>query len=71
MDQELIDHFVAMSRDEDPQMRRQAIAALTDSGTADEDDAVAAVLDAALTDEDASVRAYAVAGSGHARTGPR
>ena len=59
-DNELIDHFVAMSRDEDPQMRRQAIAALTNSGTADEDGAVAAVLDAALTDEDASVRAYGV-----------
>ena len=61
MNQEMIDHFVAMSHDEDPEMRRQAIAALTDNGTADEDDTVAAVLDAALTDEDASVRAYAVA----------
>ncbi len=60
MDKVLIDHFVAMSRHEDPQMRRQAIAALTDSGTAEEDGAVAAVLDTALTDDDASVRAYGV-----------
>ena len=60
MDKALTDHFLAMSRDEDPQMRRQAIAALTDSGTAEEDGAVAAVLDTALTDDDARVRAYGV-----------
>lgn len=60
MDKELIEHFVAMSRDEDPQMRRQAIAALTDSGTGGEDSAVVTALDSALTDEDASVRGYAV-----------
>ncbi|MGH8469194.1 MAG: HEAT repeat domain-containing protein [Gammaproteobacteria bacterium] len=60
MDKASIDHFVAMSRDEDPQMRRQAIAALMDSGTGDEAGAVTAVLDAALTDEDAGVRAHGV-----------
>ncbi len=60
MDKELIDDLIAMSRDEDPEMRRQAIAALTDSGTGDEDGAVVTALDAALTDEDASVRAYGV-----------
>ena len=60
MDKESIDHLVAMSRDEDPQMRSRAIAALTDSGTGDEDGAVVTALDEALTDEDASVRAYGV-----------
>ncbi len=52
MDKALIDHFVAMSRDEDPQMRSRAIAALTDSGTGDKDGAVVTALDSALTDED-------------------
>ncbi len=60
MDKALIDHFVAMSRDEDPEMRSRAVAALIDSGTADEDGAIVSVLDTALTDVDARVRGYAV-----------
>ena len=60
IDKESIDDFIAMSRDEDPQMRRQAIVTLANSGKGGEDDAVVTALDSALTDEDASVRGYAV-----------
>ena len=60
IDKESIDDFIAMSRDEDPQMRRQAIVTLANSGKGGEDGAVVTALDSALTDEDASVRGYAV-----------
>jgi hypothetical protein len=51
--------LIEMAKDEDPQMRIQALAALSDSGKADED-IVWPALDAALTDQDPSVRGYAI-----------
>jgi HEAT repeats len=60
VEKELINHFLAMSRDENPHIRLQAITALTDSGTSDQDGSIVSILDAAMTDENSSVRAYAV-----------
>ncbi len=53
------DRFIEMTKHEDPQVRLQAVVALSDSGKADKD-TVRSALDAALTDQDPSVRGYAV-----------
>jgi HEAT repeat protein len=48
-----------MAENKDPQVRLQALLALSDDDKADED-TVQSALDAALTDKDASVRGYAI-----------
>jgi len=59
MDKELVDHYIAMITDKDPQIRSQAISALMDTEIGD-NDAIISAFDAALIDEDANVRASAV-----------
>jgi hypothetical protein len=51
--------LIELAGDQDPNVRLQALSALTDSGKIDED-TVRSALNSALTDKDAKVRAYAV-----------
>jgi hypothetical protein len=53
------DQLIEMTKNEDPEVRLQALLALSDSGKADED-TIWSALDAALTDKDASVRGNAI-----------
>jgi HEAT repeats len=59
IDKELVDHYITMTTDKDPQIRSQAISALMDTDISD-NDAIISAIDTALTDEDAGVRASAV-----------
>lgn len=59
-DEEAIDGLIGMARDEDPEMRLQALATLSQSAEGSEADSVESAIEAALTDQDARVRGQAL-----------